>query len=218
MIELYHYIHCPFCLRIRLSLGLLDLPYKSIPLGYEDEKTPVELTGVKMLPIAVINGKAMNESLDILKKLDIKGELNLDILDSHGEKIDELLGRLGKPIHNLAMPYWMYTKEFTKESREYFQKKKELKRGPFNELVQKQEDFLEELVPLLKEVESLIGPFMLKQKDFTILDIMLASHLWGLYVVPEFQFSPFLHRYLQMVKKVCNFNYHQDLWDGTLGH
>lgn len=220
MTKLYHYIHCPFCVRVRLSLGYLERPYESIVLPYDDEKTPLDLTGVKMLPIATVDGQTINESLEIIKKLDQENALHHNLLDDADQMdyLEDLLNRLGKPIHNLAMPYWIYTKEFNETSRQYFQKKKELKRGPFNKLAQRKEEFLSELEPLLTEVEKSIGPFFLKQSDFTIFDIMLASHLWGLYVVPEFQFSPFLHRYFQMVKKVCHFDYHEDFWTGKLGN
>ena len=220
MTKLYHYIHCPFCVRVRFALGLLEIPYQSLVLSYEDEDTPLNLTGVKMLPIAEIEGKTMNESLSIIKALDSENTLQTNLLDNEDQMdyLEDLLNRLGKPIHNLAMPYWIYTKEFNQQSRDYFQKKKEIKRGPFNKVAQRKEEFFAELTPLLDEVEKSIGPFFLKQKDFTIYDILIASHLWGLYIVPEFQFSPFLHRYLQMVRKVCQFNYHEDFWNGALGN
>ena len=69
-IALYHYVHCPFCVRVRLALGFLNVAYDSIVVPYDDEKTPIELVGKKMLPIAVIEGKAMNESLDIIEAID----------------------------------------------------------------------------------------------------------------------------------------------------
>ncbi len=220
MNKLYHYIHCPFCVRVRMALGFFQLPYESKVLSYDDEKTPLDLTGVKMLPIMDIDGHVLNESLEIIKKLDKDNSLHCDLLNDQDQMdfLEDLLNRLGKPIHNLAMPYWIYTKEFNETSRSYFQTKKEKKRGPFNDVAKKKENFLIELSPLLEEVEKSIGPFFLKQKDFGIFDIMIASHLWGLYVVPEFQFSPFLHRYLQMVKKVCQFDYHEDFWNGSLGN
>jgi glutaredoxin 2 len=69
-LKFYHYVHCPFCVRVRMTLGLLDLPYESVVVSYDDEITPVKLTGTKMLPIMSIDGKVMNESLDIMAKLD----------------------------------------------------------------------------------------------------------------------------------------------------
>ena len=208
-IKLYHYVHCPFCIRVRMTLGFLDIPYESVVLSYDDESTPVKLTGKKMLPIVEIDGTVHNESLDIIARLDVKeklglpGELSLDF--------SQLLEKLGKNIHSLAMPYWIFTPEFNEASRKYFQVKKEAKRGPFKELVRNRQLFE---VPLLNDLLSLIRelkPFY-QNEHITGYDILIASHLWGLYVVPEFQFPHELHIYLQEVKRICRFDYHQDFW------
>lgn len=211
--KLYHYVHCPFCIRVRMALGFLKLDYESIVLPYDDESTPIMLTGVKMLPILESKGKAVNESLDIIKLLDRKNLLQTkDLLGSPiFNKIEALLQKLGSDIHSLAMPYWIYTPEFNQDSREYFQKKKEEKRGPFKTLVKNKETFLKSLAQNLIELENeLQNDFILER--FSVLDIMIASHLWGLYVVPEFQFSIKLNNYLQNIARLSSFNYHEDLW------
>ncbi len=51
MITLYHYVHCPFCVRVRMAFGHLKVPYKSVVVPYDDAKTPIDLCQVKMLPI-----------------------------------------------------------------------------------------------------------------------------------------------------------------------
>jgi len=212
MITLYHYIHCPFCIRVRMALGHLNLEFSSQPLPYHDEKTPLELTGVKMLPILKKDEKVLNESLDIIAELDKKNLLALHLLESKSTEVEELLSQLGSPIHNLCMPYWAYSKEFSKEARDYFIHKKSQKRGPFHKLIQNKKIYLEELAPLLEKLESKINPFFDNSSELTILDIMIASHIWGLYIFPEFQFSPKLHNYLQMVGEKCRFDYHKDFW------
>lgn len=206
-LKLYHYVHCPFCIRVRMALGYLQLPYESIVLPYDDEITPVKLTGVKMLPIMEFNGKAQNESLDIIDRLDQKNLLKLD----NPAEINPLLNKLGVNVHNLAMPYWIYTPEFNENSRHYFQKKKEEKRGPFKNLVKKKELFIQEILKDLNDLAIELKPFY-HSETFGLNDILLASHLWGLYVVPEFQFPEKIHAYLQEVKKICHFDYHQDYW------
>lgn len=214
MIKLYHYIHCPFCLRVRMALGLLEKEWESHPLPYNDEQTPKELTGVKLLPIFQFeDGTALNESLEIIRKIDVENKLSGNLLDKEELKleIDKLLDDIGRPVHNLCMPYWVWTKEFDEESREYFLSKKEKKRGPFHLLVQRQDEFLNELPPLFERIRSKLSPFY-RSDSPTILDIMIASHLWGLYVLPEFQFPSDIHDYLQKVKTLCHFNYHEDLW------
>lgn len=204
---LYHYVHCPFCIRVRMAFGYLNLKYDSKVLPYDDEATPLRLTGKKMLPALEVDGKTMNESLDIIKLIDKSNKLTYE----PSEKLDQLLNALGSEVHSLAMPYWIWTPEFTPSAREYFQKKKELKRGPFKDLVKNREKFIKAIEPLLKQVEDDLQPFY-QSKNFSINDILIASHIWGLYVVPEFQFSEKLHQYLQSVKQICRFDYHQDFW------
>lgn len=212
-LKLYHYVHCPFCIRVRMALGYFQLPYESIVVPYNDETTPVRLTGAKMLPIMEINGRAQNESLDIIEHLDQKNIWNIaGYKKSHAlTEVTSLLNKLGANVHNLAMPYWIYTPEFDENSRSYFQKKKEAKRGPFKDLVKKRDQFIGDLLKDLNELSTDLKPFY-KSEAFGLNDILIASHLWGLYVVPEFQFPEKIHRYLQQVKHLCHFDYHHDFW------
>jgi glutaredoxin 2 len=212
-LTLYHYVHCPFCIRVRLSLGYLGLSYRSEVLRYDDEATPVRLSGKKMLPILERPEGAMNESLNIMRWLDREDSLGLtQAMGGAGfAAFERLLTDLGGPIHSLAMPYWIYTPEFDPQSRSYFQKKKEEKRGPFRELYQRRAEFTQELQPHLAAVEAELRPFY-QSEALGALDLLLAAHLWGLYVVPEFQFSPRVHSYLQEIGRQCHFNYHQDFW------
>ena len=210
---LYHYVHCPFCVRVRMAFGFLNIPYHSQVLAYDDEATPIKLTGKKMLPALSYDGGTMNESLDIIAFVDKKNILKVKEMTAAADfKIFEtLLNQLGELVHSLAMPYWIFTPEFTPSAREYFQKKKEEKRGPFNKLVQNQTEFIKKLHPFFTHLEENLQPYF-QSPNFGLKDIMLASHLWGLYVVPEFRFPQKIHDYLQQVKVNCHFNYHQDFW------
>lgn len=210
---LYHYVHCPFCIRVRMALGFLNLKYTSKVLAYDDEVTPVKLTGKKMLPVFSNNETTINESLDIITLIDTDKKLNVPQLANSNSfsELDKLLNDLGSPLHSLTMPYWIYTPEFNEESRKYFRVKKEQKRGPFSELVHNQKIYLEKLLPFLTQIEERLSPFF-DSPEIGLKDILIASHLWGLYIVPEFQFTEVMHNYLQAVKIKCHFNYHQDFW------
>ena len=212
-LTLYHYVHCPFCIRVRMALGLLSISYESVVLPYDDELTPTKLTGKKMLPILKHDQGVMNESLDIINFLDKKNLLQVkeSLASDKFKNLEGLLSRIGIPVHSLAMPYWIYTPEFTASSRKYFQTKKEEKRGPFAELVKRQDEFFGEINSILLDMEKDLKPFY-KSEKFGLFDILLASHLWGLYIVPEFQFPSSIHSYLQTVKNICHFDYHGDFW------
>lgn len=211
---LYHYSHCPFCIRVRMAAGFLEINYDKKLLRYDDEQTPIKLSGRKMLPIWVNeNGNAINESLDIISLIDIENKFDTKKVMSTPEwkTFEEKLNEAGNYIHSLAMPHFVYTKEFDDKSRAYFQKKKEEKRGPFEVLIKNRGLFEKELNECLADIEKNITEYY-KSKSLSLYDVVLASHLWGMYVVPEFQFSPKLHTYLQRVKKDCAFNYQEDLW------
>ncbi|EQC43934.1 glutaredoxin 2, C-terminal domain protein [Bacteriovorax sp. Seq25_V] len=195
-----------------MALGFLDMPYESIVTQYNDEKTPIDLTGKKMLPIMEFdNEAAMNESLDIIKKLDSKALISFDLYKNHEAEIEDLLSKIGSDVHSLCMPYWIWTPEFTTESRKYFQEKKEVKRGPFKNLIKNKEQFIDSLNETLKTLEERVSSFY-RSDILTVADIMIASHLWGMYIFPEYQFSEKVHSYLQLVKKQCRFDYHVDFW------
>ena len=52
--------------------GFLRVSYESLVLDYDDEITPTKLTGKKMLPIFDFGDLVINESIDIIKRLDRK--------------------------------------------------------------------------------------------------------------------------------------------------
>ena len=197
-----------------MGLGLLNLHYQSIVVSYDDENLPISLTGVKMLPIFQnTDGLSQNESLEILKNLDALNFLQWDYLKQFQAEIEDLINQIGKPVHSLCMPYWIWTPEFNNESRTYFQMKKELKRGPFKKLIQDKKIYLDQLQQILDfRIEKNLTPFY-KSSSLTIVDIMIASHLWGMYIFPEFQFSEKIHNYLQKIKEKCHFDYHHDFWN-----
>lgn len=192
-----------------MTLGYLKMPFKSIVLSYEDESTPLALTGTKALPIISFNEKNINESLDIIKMLDQNNKLMLQVID---QELQDKIENMAQNIHSLVMPYWIYTQEFSINARNYFVEKKSKKRGPFNELMKNRSQFEKVLSEPLQILESKLHPFYQSQQ-LTINDIIIASHLWGLYILPEFQFSNKLHNYLQEIKKITHFNYHEDFWE-----
>ena len=164
-----------------------------------------------MLPIwQDKSGKAMNESLDIIKHLDKDNRIPA-LKQADNEELENWLSKLGSNVHNLAMPYWVWTPEFKESSRNYFEAKKSKKRGPFKELAKNRNHFEEQIIKDLKYFESNLTPWY-KSEEFTLADIMVAAHLWGLFVVPEFRFSDKMHSYLMAVKSKTKFDYHAPFW------
>ncbi len=206
-IELFHYIHCPYCIRVRMALGLLNLSWDSHVLPYRDELTPIDLTGKKMLPIIKNGDLVLNESLEIIKYLDSSNILSNESWNGFHSVLDTL----SPEIYNLAMPFWVHSPEFDTESQKYFLKKKEAKRGPFAELIKKRSVFESEIHHKLNALEDNLIPFW-KSTQLTIKDIGLAAQLWGLFCVPEFKFSEKFYNYLMTIRELTHFNYTNFHW------
>lgn len=71
---LYIYDHCPFCVRVRLALGLKNIKHDLRFLLNDDIDTPTGLVGKKIAPIFSFQSEhesyTMPESLDIIEKID----------------------------------------------------------------------------------------------------------------------------------------------------
>merc|ERR1719252_190678 len=62
--KVYVYDHCPFCVRVRLALGLKNVKHEVVFMANDDFKTPESLCGKKIAPILEIPGSVtMAESL-----------------------------------------------------------------------------------------------------------------------------------------------------------
>jgi len=71
--ELYLYDHCPFCVRVRVALGVKGIKHKLVFMGNDDVETPTALVGKKIAPIWKDADGPMMESLDIIAKIDPDG-------------------------------------------------------------------------------------------------------------------------------------------------
>jgi len=70
--EIYVYDHCPFCVRVRLALGIKNVKHNCIFMPNDDIPMPTKLIGKKIAPIFRIPEDDINmgESLDIIEKVD----------------------------------------------------------------------------------------------------------------------------------------------------
>jgi len=69
---LYVYDHCPFCVRVRVALGVKNVKHNLHFLANDDKITPTNLVGKKIAPIFDFpaDGVVMAESMDIIKLID----------------------------------------------------------------------------------------------------------------------------------------------------
>lgn len=69
---LYVYDHCPFCVRVRLALGVKNIKHNLHFMANDDISTPTKLVGKKIAPIFAIpeDDLVMGESMDIIRKVE----------------------------------------------------------------------------------------------------------------------------------------------------
>lgn len=53
----YVYDHCPFCVRVRLALGIKNVKHKINFMANDDVSTPTSLVGKKIAPIFVSSSR-----------------------------------------------------------------------------------------------------------------------------------------------------------------
>lgn len=71
----YCYDHCPFCVRVRLALGVKNVKHSLYFLANDDVDTPTQLVGKKIAPIFASKqednkDRIMTESMDIVRYID----------------------------------------------------------------------------------------------------------------------------------------------------
>ncbi|MGJ5822985.1 glutaredoxin 2 [Serratia sp. H402Y] len=157
--KLFIYDHCPFCVKARMIFGLKHLPIRLVTLLNDDETTPFNLIGKKMVPILIKDdGEAMPESLDIVRYIDgldgkpvLTGRTNPAIaewlrrVDSYAAKL--LLSRIAHADFE----------EFATDSaRRYFIDKKQASIGDFAEHLANSADLIAELEADLQTLSPLI--------------------------------------------------------------
>jgi glutaredoxin 2 len=64
---LYVYDHCPFCVRVRVALGIKNVKHELRLLANDDAATPTKLIGQKIAPILQYKDLIMKESMDIIE-------------------------------------------------------------------------------------------------------------------------------------------------------
>ncbi|CAM9503948.1 unnamed protein product, partial [Chrysoparadoxa australica] len=74
--RLYIYEHCPHCVKVRVALGLKNIPHTLAFLANDEVEIPMSLVGKKVVPILELgvpgeeSHEVLRESLDICKRLD----------------------------------------------------------------------------------------------------------------------------------------------------
>jgi len=110
--ELLVYDHCPFCVRVRVALGVLCYDHKLTFMENDDVETPTGLVGKKIAPIWVDEDGPMMESLDIIAKVDTQNKIapssGRTDLKAWQKSVQTLLRKLQRPRYVMVpLPEFM---------------------------------------------------------------------------------------------------------------
>ena len=129
VMKLYVYDHCPYCVKARMIFGIKKIPLELLCLLNDDEKTPVSMIGVKMVPILEVKkGNFMPESLDIVSYVDKQNGQPI-VSWKTNKKLSAWLNKNSSLCYDLAMPRWVQAPldEFkTKKARDFSKEKRSL--------------------------------------------------------------------------------------------
>ena len=213
--KLYVYDHCPYCVKARMIFGLKKTPLDLLCLLNDDEKTPVSMIGVKMVPILELKkGDFLPESLDIISFIDKQNGQPI-VSWKTNRKLLSWLNKNSSLCYELAMPRWVQAPlgEFkTKKARDYFQKKKAAYIGSFEDCWDRTKTLIEEMEGELKDLESF---FEKKQIFFSSVlslnDFHLFAFLRSLSIVKGLFFPEKVRYYSENISKKANIPLHHSM-------
>lgn len=210
IMKLYLYPHCPFCVRVLTFAGLANIKLEQVILSNDDEETPIKMTGKKQLPILEADGKYITESLDIINFLNEKYSFLQSKVESKidTKKVTKWIETASPIIYKLFLPRCIKLKTEalkTQSAIEYFTKNKEAGlKTTFAELIKNTPMLKEKIEEELNNLEPLInGLPSVKNRDFTIEDIMLFSTLRLLSVVPFLRWNKKVKDYMMHISALA---------------
>ena len=209
---LYIYDHCPYCVKARMIFGLKKQPVHIKTLLNDDEKTPIEMIGVKMVPILEYETeKFMPESMDIVDFIDKKTPPQ-QVESSENSQLLNWMSQNNVLNYKLAMPRWVQSplEEFkTASARDYFEKKKTAYIGSFKECLAASPSLISQMEEDLEKLESFLQPnnsFFEKKLSWS--DFHLFPFLRSLTVVKGLKFPPKVKKYIEGLSQLSQIPLH----------
>lgn len=225
--NVYVYDHCPFCVRVRVALGVKNIKHNLVFLANDDIPTPTALVGKKVAPILEMPGDkmVMGESLDIVAYFEsnqdrfgpsvIKPASDRKDIKAWQKKLQTTMRCLTRPRYmKTCLPEFMQQDgkdAFVKNHQMPPYEKDEWKKGDmsmeekwskYEEALEKTADHLPALNEALKELEDLIHcDECCTEGGFSYDDVDLWSRLRSLTLIKGAEFGPKAMAYMKRYEK-----------------
>lgn len=196
---LYYYEHCPYCIRVLCVVGMGNIAIKRTVLLNDDEMTPTQMIGKKMLPIlTTVSGQPMAESLDIMAYLSETYQVPLANDATMANEAATWLADNRLAIYGLVMPRWVkqpFAEFATTAAIDYFIQKKTQTIGDFSVALANTPSLVSELTAGLEQGANLFTK--LSASPTSDAAIMLFAGLYGVRHVEGFVWPPAAHSFMQ---------------------
>ncbi|WP_213864886.1 GrxB family glutaredoxin [Vibrio crassostreae] len=203
--KLYIYEHCPFCARVRYVAGMLNINPDLVVVGYDDEKTTVDIIGKKQVPILVKgDGGVISESLNIIEYfLNLSDSINKRI---PSESITEWQKQSFGVLQKIGYPRWpqMGLEEFVSDSaKALWRAKKETEELNFDQLVADSAEIAKEAETLIDKAWSVLD--LDSHHQVSVVDeAVVFSILRGFFSMKEINWNPVVKNWMESVSKQSN--------------
>eukprot|EP00899_Mesostigma_viride_P025594 jgi/Mesvir1/6219/Mv00899-RA.1 len=205
----YVYDHCPYCIRVRMILGLKSLDHVLVYVETDDEETPVKLVGSKGVPIweEPKGGVTINESLDIVRRIDNQDGKPMLAEASGRADLNAWHDRTALLLRQLCFPRWAAAPlpEFSrKSSREWWTSRKEASIGKFSDHLANTPALIATMEAELQALETLLASDTSVNTALSYDDIVLFPKLRGLTLVKDLKFPPKVAAYMAHMSEKCD--------------
>lgn len=207
--KLFVYDHCPYCVRARMIFGLKQVPFELIVLSNDDEATPINMIGQKMVPILEESGRYMPESLDIVHYIDQHNGKQSIFTGKKSTQVAEIIKELESIDYTLVYPRFIQLglAEFaTQRAIDYFVSKKSKKAGSFEACWAKTEEVVKQVESILDKLENLLQSTTACNGQLSMDDICLFPILRNLTCVKSLKFPQKVSAYIDSMAKQSQIN------------
>jgi len=199
---LHCYDHCPYCIRIELTLAFLGVPYTREVYGYGDIEGPKKLKGKKELPVLEHMGHKTNESLDIIDMLDTNTPHRSIPPKTKRLDLDEWLKEATEIRRDLTRPriIKMPVKDWADiEDTRYAKKKYEKKGFNYSDAMARSGDLIVKMNKLLEKFNDklLYDEHSVNEFGFGMDDILVIPDIRTLTCVKGLKWPVKLRKYLE---------------------